>query len=419
MDMESTSEAHDDRKTMEDTNESGSEQYSLLHSKDGLESNSKSEDKVKAERFWSEQLTGEDLISIPQNPDCQISVVIPAYKEDMSTILRQLGSIKHQRGIKPEQFEVIYVVNNSPNPSTEVRNANKAILGLPFWKNQSEGFDDSGLSEEEKELVQELKGLNLFVVDKSSSGHEIEDCNVAKARNRGIAEATKRFNDNTEKNGIVLQTDADTNYTDPDFFNKIITKFQTDPQIIAMAGGIKVSFISDEQDQTKQEILKNKLQNLIDYRYWLSLQDILSERPWGLDDQIMSPANMITRSFETAVVGGVTSDDDTVLGDRLRKYANDHNLKYSYDGAKEDLQVETTIRETGGLTTSLEANIPLVDRDPFILENSSDGIETFPIKNLNQKYRSIAQQKNEKIRRNLEKLDKMVAAINIKFGNEK
>ena len=67
---------------------------------------------TEAKKYWSDQLQKQVLINVPQDKDCQISVVVPVHNEDLTVILRQLQSIIAQKNISPNHFEVIYIVNN-------------------------------------------------------------------------------------------------------------------------------------------------------------------------------------------------------------------------------------------------------------------------------------------------------------------
>jgi len=348
-----------------------------------------SKDRTRAEQYWQEKLSGETLISEPQDPKCQISVVVPIFNEEKANVFRQLKSILKQREINSEEFEVIYVVNNSPEAGEEIRNANREILSLPIWKNRPVGIEDNSLSEEERELVEELRNLNLFVIDKSTPGNEIVKCNVAKARNRALAEASKRFDINN-KNGIILQTDADTFYDDPTFFNRVIKKFSNNPDLIAIPGGAKLAYVTNEQDPMKREAEIRELNRVVDYMGWESLKQIVLKQPWGLDDMTMWPGNGVYRSFESAVVGGMqdaTHMDDNSLGLRLYDLAESHGRSYSYKGANNEFSNKTIIRQKGGITTSLDAiAIPDMLPDPFIDDDSPDKGRLFPIKHLYRKY---------------------------------
>ncbi|GAG59283.1 unnamed protein product [marine sediment metagenome] len=57
----------------------------------------------------------EERLVGPMDPNCEVSVVIPVYGE-RDFFFRPLESLTEQKGMKADQFEAIFVVNN---PGTE------------------------------------------------------------------------------------------------------------------------------------------------------------------------------------------------------------------------------------------------------------------------------------------------------------
>lgn len=153
---------------------------------------------------------------------------MPVCDESVRRIEKQLASIRAQT-VPATHYEVIYVVNNRPD-ATDTRT--KAALAL----NQS--------------LLKYLEGVTdvpVYAIDKSSVGQEIKDCNVGKSRNRGVAEATRRFYENG-KNGIIIQTDADTYFENTDYLATVMAAFETAPDVVGMAGGLVFEFSADTLD---------------------------------------------------------------------------------------------------------------------------------------------------------------------------
>jgi hypothetical protein len=65
-----------------------------------------------AKAYWRKRLQGERRIETPLDPDCKITVIVSARGEDVARFAKQVASLKAQRGIKPSEFEVVYVINN-------------------------------------------------------------------------------------------------------------------------------------------------------------------------------------------------------------------------------------------------------------------------------------------------------------------
>ena len=69
-------------------------------------------DPRKVTRYIDKELPdSEERIKVRMNPNCEVSVVIPAYGE-RDYILEPLASLANQKGVYPHQYEIIVVVNN-------------------------------------------------------------------------------------------------------------------------------------------------------------------------------------------------------------------------------------------------------------------------------------------------------------------
>lgn len=318
----------------------------------------------KARRYWNKQLKNQTLINTPQNKKCHLSVVVPVYSEDLSAILRQLQSIIAQKDINPNQFEIIYTVNNSPHASPKILAKNAEVLQLPIWKNRKKVLNNYNDSLHNlKGLLDKLKQFNLFVIDKSSSGKEIPDCNVGKARNRGIAEASWRFFTNN-RDGIILQIDADSYFSDLTYFSRLVGYFKKNPILVALCGGVRLYCDTENYTNKQKSQARLDVPFFCEYLKWKSLRFLLLGKKFIFDDDFMSGPNMITKSFPTAVVFGVPDIDrteDVVFGQRLQEYAKKHNLQYSFNGAKDLFQVSSLLRLSGGLSNNLGANVKTTD----------------------------------------------------------
>lgn len=313
----------------------------------------------RAQHFWETRLQNEVRIEAPQNPKCEFAIVIPVYNESPERILKQIESLKSQQDIDPAQFEIIYVVNNdlpSENPkSTAVIEANQKVI----------------------ETLRGVSGLNIFVVDKSSSGNEIERCNVGKARNRGVAEASLRFYENG-KNGILIQTDADTYFEDKNYLSKLKSITTENPDVVGIAGGLIFEFNPDASNEEEIAELRKKVARFVLERKWDMLVQFLrdpeSSIPVGTKN--FSGANMISRSYESAVVGGLidaNAGEDPQFGEDLEAYGAGRGQKVI--GAKNDLLVVTALRESDRTASSFKKDFDQIDlekpfmvSDPFVSE---------------------------------------------------
>lgn len=376
---------------------------------------------IRAQKYWDDQLQDQTIIDIPQDKECQISVVVPVYNEDLSTILRQLQSIIAQRNISSSQFEVIYTVNNSPLASPEVVAKNTEVLRLPIWRNSRNVLDDEDYPYDLRGLLGKLKRFNLFVIDKSSPGNEIIDCNVGRARNRGIAEASRRFFTN-DIDGLIFQLDADSYYPDPTYFSRVIDQFRDNLALIVLCGG--VTLYCDTENYTGEQKLQARLDValLCEYLKWKSLKFLLLGKSFVFDDDFMSGPNMITKSFPTASVCGVPNvahGEDVAFGEYLQVFARKYDFQYSFSGAKDLFQVSSLLRLSGGISNNLGANVRTADSG-LSYTCASDGQIIFgelpneimyvePIPKLYDKFKQLALKNNrDKFREHIDKVEEKV-----------
>lgn len=218
---------------------------------------------------------------------------------------------------------------------------------MPIWKNRNND-NLNHFSLEEQDIMKQAKKLNLFVIDKSTSGNEIKDCNVGKARNRVLAESVKRFLKNN-KNGVVLHTDADSTFDDQKHLEIVAKTFEEKRDAIAIAGGVKYKLNLDntlnkktveiEKHLRKVEILK-RIKIITDY-----LNDSLEKFK---DSKIrFSGPHMIARAYESAIIGGfddANRAEDVNFGKSLENYATKNGKQIL--GMRESLVMSTSLRES-------------------------------------------------------------------------
>ncbi|OGL94869.1 hypothetical protein A2348_05270 [Candidatus Uhrbacteria bacterium RIFOXYB12_FULL_58_10] len=292
--------------------------------------------------YLRESLRGETRIETPMDSRCEVSVVIPAYAE-REGIFRPLLSLARQEGVKPEEYEVIFVVNNPPSEPVRTLDesendwARKRDLYLmATWQNAQTieilrflngGPMPSHATDEERGQLEEIRsrGTRVHVVDKSGEGRTLppEEANVGGARNRGVAEAVERFYGQHRKNGIIAQSDADTRFP-PNYILSLVRAFGRDPSLVGISGKIEFE-LSDEvkemfggaastaelfsRYQWVAKALKAR-KNVLDRK------DVPAEEP----RVHFSGANMASRAFEAALVGGVpklAGGEDPAFGFRL------------------------------------------------------------------------------------------------------
>ena len=323
----------------------------------------------QAKHFWEIQLNNETLIESPQNPKCEFAVVVPVYAENTARILKQITSLEGQQGVDQSQFEVIYVVNNdlpdSSSKSAAIQTANKSVI----------------------EAVRNLSAANIFAIDKSSAGHEITDCNVGKARNRGVAEAGLRFFDNN-KNGTIIQTDADTYFEDQHYLLKLKQLIAENPKAIGIAGGLIFEFSPDTNDEKEVAEIKEKMKVLVLQKKCIKLQKFLKhpELPSPVGEKSFSGANMISKSLETAAIGGLMDTnvgEDPRFGLDLEAYGAKAGKQVI--GAKKDLKVVVALRESDRTGSSYKQYLDKIDLGQ---DNQVEILE--------EKYKALAEQVKER-----------------------
>lgn len=305
-------------------------------------------DKKSAEGYF-ERLKGERLIDIPQDPRCEIAIVVPVSNEDPEAVRRLLNSLIEQRGVDPEQYEVLAVVNNRKDDGSidfkQRREASQAVLDMPIWANRPAG-DLSGRSDDERRKIEEIrKRVRFFAIDKSSSGNELAEGGVGRARNRGIAEAAFRFF-KQGKNGILFQTDADARLPDPEFLKRTLDAF-ADKEVLGGTGGFYYEFPIETSDPVERAKLEKDRDDLVMLQTLKRLYQFdPREYKKGDAGAGLPGVNMMTRSYETAVLGGLEdmpAGEDTAFKSALRRFATARGRSLFKD---DSLKIATALRES-------------------------------------------------------------------------
>lgn len=298
-------------------------------------------EKERVNAFLETELSSEERIREPMNPDCKVSVVIPAYGE-RDYILRPIESLANQEGAAPSEYELIVIVNNPPEqPEKSAKETdadfkrkiaqyqlavreNQKTLGLIKFINGEDVEVEIG--EHEKEVIEKIKssGLKVYAIDKASPDKTLPKgtANVGGARNRGVAEAVARFME-LQRNGIIAQSDADTRF-DAKYVQNLIKAFSDRPELIGLVGKLDL-----EPEYGDRLVSLTSLYGDMKIAY-TTLIDDLGRRESGFEDVDkihffehvhFSGANMASRAKEAALVGGVpklAGGEDPGFGERLQ-----------------------------------------------------------------------------------------------------
>jgi|GEM_PF-5008726 len=191
-----------------------------------------------------------------------IAIVIPSYSES-HTILGKLHSIAVQSAVKCMRIGIFVVVNNSPDAEQEVQDANRNTIAL---LQHIQAKDDSLEIDEKspiimkytgegviskKDLVQRVITDTLAIADKvvlidaSTEGNAILDCNVGKARKLGFEVASQYMDPNGA--GLYVSYDADNLCVGESIYEgfKYMSK---NLDIAAVGGGWKIARRADTMD---------------------------------------------------------------------------------------------------------------------------------------------------------------------------
>jgi GT2 family glycosyltransferase len=292
---------------------------------------------TKTKKYLEESLPEtEERIKTQMDPNCEVAVVIPSYGE-WDYIFRPLESLAKQEGVTTDQYEVIVVVNNPPDPPSlregesqtffeqrlslynkAVRENQKTIELIRYINGENIELD---LTPTERKKADRIKssGVKIYCIDKASAGKTLskDSANVGGARDRGVAEAIERFQI-IKKNGIIAQTDADTS-CDPSYIHGLIQVFKESPNIVGLVGGIQLG----ESDLDDKMLRIGSLYTKLNSRYDFLLNILLKRKQETPVEKVeLCGANMASRAFETAIAGGVpklSSQEDTRFGENLAK----------------------------------------------------------------------------------------------------
>jgi len=298
---------------------------SIDHAKKENERFNELQKERKVVKYLNENLPeNEDRISEFMDKNCEVSIVIPAYGE-REDIFRPIESLTKQKGVSVDAFETIFVINNPGSvPKREnvkgtdedykrkvehyqkALSENKECLKIIDYINGKNV--DVELNQKEKEIIEKVKslGIKIFSIDKATEGKTLseKDANVGGARNRGVAEAVARFYEQKKINGIIAQSDADT-ILDENYVQNLIKVFHDRPELVGIVGDMEFDRTEDSELFRKVSLyseMQHNYKRVLDYfvNDKMNKEDKLATR--GV---FFSGANMASRAYEAAMVGGV------------------------------------------------------------------------------------------------------------------
>lgn len=281
--------------------------------------------KQKVDKYLAGHLPEtERRIETPQDTRCEIAMVLPAYAEG-NGLLRPLSTLATQEGISTEQYEVIVVVNNSnempprtPRETDTEYQRRQELYKTSLVENQKTlnlikalqaGQIPEDLSDQERIQAQIIieRGMRVFAIDKSTGQQALpsESANVGTARDRGLAEAIERFQENG-RDGIVAQSDSDVAF-EPHYLENLVKAFRDNPDVVGVAGSLRFEKTKEVEALFPPiiEALRSAYQGTWEKLLYekLGRHDKLYEK--GQNEVRFSGASMASRAFASAEAGGV------------------------------------------------------------------------------------------------------------------
>jgi len=185
------------------------------------------------------------LIKQPMHINCKAAVLIPALNEDIEMLLRPLVSLAEQKKVQPEEFEIIFVINNNKNDARKKSKIfltnQKALKFLNFLNVQKEKYPPQYKKYKKQILKIQHSGIYIRVIDKSSLHNADKINNVGSARSSGSLEICRRFSTiNKEDSGIIIITDCDCRFSS-NYVEKIINDFKK-YKLNALCGRVDLEF---------------------------------------------------------------------------------------------------------------------------------------------------------------------------------
>ena len=313
----------------------------------------------RASLFVRERLKGVSLIDTPMDVRCHVCVVLPVYSEPVHRVVNLLVSLARQRAIDPSVVEVICVVNRGPDDGSKAwkkaEQSNQLILDLPVWRNRSSFGGHLRFPLDVLDASAEVRStIAAYAVEMQTSGNGM----VGEALNRGLAEATVRF-DRVENNGIVIFFGADNVVDDPDYFAKALQLFQRNPKLVAASGGVRLLFDPDTRDEQERIEIAELVERFLRRKKLAILQRFIQGLEIGLmkDDAFLG-SNMLARSADAAAWGGFPDwkrNEDSAFGYAAKRYGEEEGKEVR--DVKQTLSITSALRDSDRTGSSLKAQL--------------------------------------------------------------
>lgn len=176
---------------------------------------------------------------------CELAVIIPIFNETPEMLLRPLESLAEQKGVSFQNFEVVFIVNNSKAEAINLVPAflvnQQALQVLRFVG----GLDLAilpGEAEIYRERLEKIRdcGLQIRVIDKSSEKNAEIQNTVGLARRLAGEEVCRNFLTKTiiKENGILVSTDCDCRFSE-NYVSGIINSF-SNYELISLSGNLEL-----------------------------------------------------------------------------------------------------------------------------------------------------------------------------------
>lgn len=190
---------------------------------------------------------------------CKLTVLIPVYNESPEILLRPLESLIKQNGIKFENFEVVFVVNNSrleainKDPAFLSNQQALEILSYAGRLRPKYFFSEVDELKSRWKNIRE-SGLVIRVIDQSSEKKSEIQNTVGLARNRAGMEVCKDFLTQAavKENGIIVSADCDCRFSE-NYIAGIAGNFDN-YRLLSLSGNLELE--SDPSQNFGDVILK-------------------------------------------------------------------------------------------------------------------------------------------------------------------
>lgn len=276
----------------------------------------------------------ESFIARPMSQDCKVAVMVPAYNESASNILRSLSSLAEQEEVNPNLFEVDLVINNrkiDAEQNTPAFLANQESIRLIKYINGESQETPEGLTAEQAEQIEKIRKaeIKINVIDKSSVNTSDAENNVGVARDRAGAEILERFlksSGNTE--GAIAITDCDCTFS-RNFIKSLIASFE-EHKINGVSGNLEFEI---DPSLTNQELIKKAFDIYMGKDG--PKQDYLGEPNFKIQKEgaLQAGANMAVTAKAWAMVNGmprIAGGEDIRFGKNIEDLRGQVAKNYDY-----------------------------------------------------------------------------------------